>query len=64
VKSKIIHLNTNRMNAITQILWQIRSIFGLANSARYTANSIKRERDRSKQQKEQKQRIEEQQKQQ
>jgi hypothetical protein len=52
------------MNALTQILWQIRNILGLANSTRYTANSIKRERDRSRQQKEQKKRFEEQQKQQ
>jgi hypothetical protein len=36
------------MNTFTQILWQIQRILGLTNSARYTANSIKRATDQSK----------------
>jgi len=42
------------MNSLTQILSQIRSILGLANSARNTAEGIKREADRIKKRKEDK----------
>jgi hypothetical protein len=52
------------MGTLSQILWQIRSVLGLANSARYTASSIKREKERANKRKEEKKRIEEQQKQQ
>ena len=47
------------MNAISQILMQIRSILGIANSARYTADSIKRETDRFKKKKETKKGVNE-----
>lgn len=42
------------MNAFSQILMQIRSILGLASTARYTADSIKRETDRFKKKREEK----------
>ncbi len=42
------------MNTFSQILWQIQRILGLTNSARYTANSIKRATDQSKARKQKK----------
>lgn len=45
------------MNAISQILMQIRSILGLANTARSTANSIKMEANRMKKKREEKKQV-------